>query len=108
MRTNLLIDVKNADKRRTRLPFLVASLIYSTSGDQLDEKAVIASFAYDAPAYSISINAGRVFWHIAFWPNKMWSSVNTCQNVFIAPKNVSLLICHKSLYRNGVFCLAIC
>src|SRR5215211_910814 len=59
---------------------------------QLYEKTHIASFAYHPPTFSVSIDAGRVFWDIAFRPNKMGSSVNICQDVFVAPQNISVLI----------------
>ena len=51
---------------------------YILAMPQLDKKAVKAGLAYHAPALSISINAGRVFWDIAFRLNKMGSSVNAC------------------------------
>ena len=96
-----LLDLKLCRQKQNRLACSTASSIYILDQPaQLDEKALIASFAYDAPAFSISVNAGRVFWDITFRPNKVWGSVNICQNVFVAPKNISILISHEALYWN--------
>src|SRR6266511_2813226 len=95
-------------KRKQHAVFRGKHSIVAISLTYLHKIASVASFAYYAPAFFVSMNAGGVFWDVPFRSNKMRPSVNACQNIFIPPKQISVLVSHEALYRNRGLHFAVC